>query len=181
MWVVLISHIRIVCALGVPVLLGCLLCEEWLLAFSTHLSLQNHVDSAISFSPWCMWAITFLLLHGPVAAQVALVCKITMVCLASRPSLHWLTVPYVHSTKHIQCMMVQILGWYQVTWCGCCTSCGNIAWQLCCWHPSPSYILSNPCCASKWGKWLKTNQQPTPNDNSGEWWSSFVVLVSNFQ
>ena len=38
-----------------------------------------------------------------------------------------------------------------------------------------------PRCASKWGKWLKTNQQPTPNDNSGEWWSSFAVLVSNFQ
>ena len=35
-------------------------------------------------------------------------------------------------------------------------------------------------CVSKWGKWLKTNQQPTPNDNSGEWWSSFAVLVSNF-
>ena len=36
-------------------------------------------------------------------------------------------------------------------------------------------------CVSRWGKWLKTNQQPTPNDNSGEWWSSFSVLVSNFQ
>ena len=47
--VVLISCIRIVCSLGVPVLLGCFLCEEWLLAFSTHLLLQNHVDSAISF------------------------------------------------------------------------------------------------------------------------------------
>ena len=52
-----------------------------------------------------MWAITFLLLHGPVAVQVALVCRIMMVCLASRLSLHWLTVPYVHSTKHIWCMM----------------------------------------------------------------------------
>ena len=48
-----------------------------------------------------MWAMTFLLLHGPVAAQVALVCRIMMMCLASRLSLHWLTVPYVHSTKHI--------------------------------------------------------------------------------
>ena len=57
--VVLISHIRIVHSLGVPVLLGCFLCEEWLLAYSTHLLLQNHVDSAPSFSPWCMWAITF--------------------------------------------------------------------------------------------------------------------------
>ena len=47
--VVLISCIRIVYSLGVPVLLGCVLCEEWLLASSTHLSLQNHVDSAISF------------------------------------------------------------------------------------------------------------------------------------
>ena len=101
MWVVLISRIRIVCSLGVLVLLGCFLCEEWLLAFSTHLSLQNHLDSAISFSTWCMWAITFLLLHGPVAVQVALVCRITMVCLASRPSLYQLTVPYDHSTKHI--------------------------------------------------------------------------------
>ena len=36
-------------------------------------------------------------------------------------------------------------------------------------------------CVSKCGKWSKTNQQPTPNDNSGEWWSSFAVLVSNFQ
>ena len=36
-------------------------------------------------------------------------------------------------------------------------------------------------CVSKWGKWSKTNQQPTQNDNSGEWWSSFAVLVSNFQ
>ena len=107
MWVVLISRIRIVCSLGVLVLLGCFLCEEWLLVFSTHLSLQNHLDSAISFSPWCMWAITFPLLHCPVAAQVALVCEITMVCLASRPSLHQLTVPYDHSTKHIWCMTVQ--------------------------------------------------------------------------
>ena len=136
--VVLISRIRIVCSLGVLVLLGCFLCEEWLLAFSTHLSLQNHVNSAISFSPWCMWAITFLLLHGPVAAQVALVCRITMVCLASRPSLYQLTVPYDHSTKHIWCMTVWMLGWYQVTWRGCYTSCCNIAGQSCRWHLSPS-------------------------------------------
>ena len=47
--VVLISRIRTVRSLGVPVLLGCFLCKEWLLAYSTHLLLQNHVDSAISF------------------------------------------------------------------------------------------------------------------------------------
>ena len=52
----------------------------------------------------------FLCLHGPVAVQVALVCRITMVCLALRLSLHQLTVSYVHSTKCIWCMMVQMLG-----------------------------------------------------------------------
>ena len=35
---------------------------------------------------------------------------------------------------------------------------------------TPRRKSSDVHCASKWGKWSKTNQQPTPNDNSGEGW-----------